>query len=101
MIKGIPKEILDLCVIENPHAYDHPDDYKIVGIKPQTKPCEDCGNTVVDRRTSTRLSHYPSTHWRTICDNCKCYLNPNTGKFDIKGKEANLVFISYSRKTGK
>ena len=95
MIKGIPKEILDRFVVEQPHAYDHPEDYKIVGIKAEPKPCDDCDRTVVNRHTSSRISIRPVKHWRTICDNCKCYHNPKNGKFDIPLRAANSFFREY------
>ena len=46
------------------------------------RPCEDCGDDVVDRRTIMRYHNWPCSHWRIKCENCKLYRNPATGEFD-------------------
>jgi hypothetical protein len=68
-------------------------DYPVpVGIKPQTKPCEDCGQTVTDRTVEIKLFQHPQKHWRQRCTNCNLFKNTDTHKFDLDITAAATFF---------
>lgn len=68
---------------------------RIIKIKHQPKPCEDCGKTVTNRIISIRRYEYPQTHWRKYCGACYKTQNPFTGKYDLKEHLINNSYMSF------
>jgi len=71
---------------------------RILKIKPITKACEDCDQTVTDR--VVEYAHYtkPARHWREKCSVCKKTRNPFTNEFDLQGFASGNVFRNYALK---
>ena len=61
-------------------------------ITPIPQICEDCGNTVLDRRTVTTKRITPYPHWRTHCKTCQLYKCPLSGKFEIEKPQVEKHF---------
>ncbi len=77
----IPKPILDQITWDN--RDEEPEHYRIKSLAPQTKPCENCGITVTDRRIIHKIYDRPYKHWRTKCFTCKKVRHPETGEFTL------------------
>jgi hypothetical protein len=69
-----------------------PQDYDWVETQP--KPCEHCGDSVVDRRESQRIVFHPKLHWRRKCDTCKKYWHWEEGEYSIIPQRANYYHVS-------
>lgn len=88
----IPKEILDQIKFSKLKKHeDSPFPYPI-GIKPQTKPCDDCGRVVKDRKEEIREHQFPQPHWRKRCKACKKTWNPHTHAYDLTDKDTPVFF---------
>lgn len=59
----------------------------ICELKSATRPCEDCGKTVKDRRVLCRYHDDIVPHWREQCRSCMAYRDPFTGEFTLKGTQ--------------
>jgi hypothetical protein len=44
-------------------------------------PCEACGKPCVDRRLRSRQVRVPKVHWRTKCESCNLWRDPESGLF--------------------
>lgn len=49
-------------------------------------PCEACGKPCVDRRLRIGQVRMPKLHWRTKCEFCNLWRDPETGLFTHTGK---------------
>ena len=89
----IPKEILDRITWK--HDAKMPRSPKAIKkLEYDPKPCEDCGQTVVDRRIRISIAQNNQTvpHQKRQCQVCKLYKNPTTGKFDCTFQDINNHF---------
>lgn len=95
MDKPIPPEI-EQQIVYSTLVRDEQSPFPVpVGTKPVTKPCEDCGKTVTNRREEVRLVQTPQPHWRKHCKNCNHTYNPVTKKYDLKNKDNQRFFRNY------
>lgn len=81
-MNSMPKEIQDRIIWKK---RIHPgDNLEIKQIIHHPQPCEDCGQTVVNRRVKMSVSQSKThaAHIKTHCTACKKYKNPVSGKFD-------------------
>lgn len=95
MDKPIPKEILDR--LEWKKSLVEQDVPVIKSIRHDPKPCEDCGQMVVDRVVRSSINHgstYRAPHIKHHCQICKMYRNPETGVYDMTFKEINGHFYA-------
>jgi len=69
----------------------------IAKIRPITKPCDDCGEIVTNRRVEIKVYDNPYPHWRKNCVTCKMTEHPLTGRFDTPSPTASKS-ISYELK---
>ena len=97
MDKPIPKEILDLIEWAQPSSQHY--DIRPKGFKPQWQQCEDCGETVKDRRIVSRLSEnaQQERHFKTQCKACGLYKNPLTGAYDMDTYAINCYYINKNK----
>jgi len=63
----------------------------------EQKTCSHCDKTVWQDSLECRKSWNPRPHWRVKCNNCKFYLNYQTGKFDLAPTSANNKIIARLR----
>ena len=70
-------------------------------IKSITKPCDDCGKRVKDRKLWTKLYTFPVQHLRTSCSGCNLTKNPETGEFSLNNTKVQPFFTSYLNKRDK
>lgn len=73
----------------------------VKSIKHKAKSCEDCGQTVCDRRVVQGRYQYPEPHWRKHCLVCNQVFNPLTGQYDIQYRSAQPFFTTYLKKRDK
>jgi len=66
----------------------------LVRLKPQTKPCEDCGEQCVDRVVNYSHKQLPVPHWRKKCCYCKKWYNPHTEQFDAASTDLQQIYNS-------
>lgn len=94
MDKPIPKEILDMIEWSRPTQQHY--DIRPKGFKPQYQLCNDCGETVKDRRITSRLSgnELQERHFKTQCKACGFYKNPLTGAYDMDNYTINSYYIN-------
>lgn len=69
----------------------------------EPKPCEDCGQTVTDRRVEYRHNHSSITvpHFKVECKICRRFKNPETGAFDMDRKEIDNYWRRTAHKNRK
>ena len=63
----------------------------------EDKTCSYCDRTVWQENFYCKKSFNPIPHWRVKCNNCKCFLNRDTGKFDLDPAIANNKIVSRLR----
>lgn len=79
----IPQIILKRCKIKV-NKNDAPGMLRVDSILPDDPICRDCGKLCETQRIIYHVKiHYPAEHWRSQCQNCNCYYNPITKKFDL------------------
>lgn len=78
----IPKEIQERLIFKNFNT-EHPELPRLMEIKYDLKPCEDCGKRIGRREIHSTLAQTPYPHWKHECKNCHCYKNPQTKQYDI------------------
>jgi hypothetical protein len=94
----IPPEIFER--LEFKKSKDEEASYpELIRIRPISLPCEDCGEIVEDRRTTTSVRQTPLPHTRTSCSICKRFKNPETGEFDLERNELDAIY--YQKKLKK
>lgn len=64
---------------------------RIIAIKNLERPCEDCGDTVQERRVMHQRICDPKPHWRHWCSGCNLYWNPVTETYSIASQYAFRV----------
>lgn len=58
----------------------------------QPKSCDDCSRIVTNRIVNSRRSHLPYLHYKTQCQVCKFYKNPETGEFDLDNSQIQYYY---------
>lgn len=95
----IPKDIDDQLIWTTVSAHSG-DDLQfpyVKGIKPQSKPCEDCEQVVKDRKLLSRLS---KIGWLTRCTNCNKHYRPITRTWeDVTYQELLKQYQENNKKT--
>lgn len=74
---------------------------ELVKVKIQPRSCEDCGETVTDRRLNIRIVQSPEPHWRRSCTHCRKTWNPETGLYDLSNAVVQAFFVSWLRRRDK
>lgn len=75
---------------------------KLVGVKHEEKPCEDCGTWLEKpRQVNIHLQQTPLKHWSVHCLYCGLYKNPNTGSFNCTNAEKRAILKDISQKRNK
>jgi hypothetical protein len=62
--------------------------------------CEDCEQTVDNPPRTVSYTKRESV-WRVRCQNCKCYQDPFTGKFEKPDQKTNDHFAKYKSQVRK
>lgn len=92
----IPNDI-EKRITWRPKKTDTQEPRRIAKIEPIATQCDDCGKTVVNRRTVTRKLTTPYDHWRTDCKLCGKIRDPRTGNYDLDEGD----FLKYLRSRDK
>lgn len=89
----LPKEIADRLHWHTEKKQPGDPDW-IERIDHEPKPCEDCGQTVVDRRIDIKgkMPHLEKRIFLFQCSICKNFKNPKTGVYDCTRREAESCF---------
>lgn len=74
---------------------------ELLRVKVQPRACEDCGETVIDRRLNIRVVAFPERHWRRSCTHCRKTYNPETKQYDLSNVAVQNFFVSWFRKGDK
>lgn len=83
-------EMIELNLKNNPTL-----NLRVKQIHHEPRSCEDCGDTVTDRRTERKLCTFPERHWRETCLACKMTRHPETGEFCLSSSQAVNVYRTY------
>lgn len=86
--QGIVEEVVDKTFEAAPKLY------KIIH---QPQPCEDCGKIVVNRVVNCRKNIHPFPHYKTNCNICKLYKNPDTDKFDLNQSQIHYYYRNINK----
>ena len=73
---------------------------KILKIKFEEKPCDDCGRICQGRRVEIKLSQSGNPHWRRYCSECKKYCDPRNGTYTLNSTESNNIHNTYYKCQG-
>jgi hypothetical protein len=74
---------------------------ELVRLKVQPRSCEDCGETVTDRRVNIRVVSFPERHWRRSCTHCRKTYNPETKEYDLSNVAVQNFFVSWLKRRDK
>jgi hypothetical protein len=75
--------------------------WAVKSVNQTLRPCDDCGQTVNDRRINVRVVTFPERHWRRTCNHCRKTWNPETGQYDLTNASAQNFFVSWLKRRDK
>ena len=81
----IPNELKDRLIWKEPRANSKDGEMHFPYVERIVPlPCDDCNQECENLRVvSSRRNIVPCVYWRSQCNICKYYYNPETGKFDL------------------
>jgi hypothetical protein len=74
---------------------------ELVRLKVQPRSCDDCGETVTDRRVNIRVVSFPERHWRKSCTHCRKTYNPETKQYDLSNVAVQNFFAAWCKRRDK
>ena len=74
---------------------------ELLRIKVQPRSCDDCGETVTDRRVNIRVVSFPERHWRKSCTHCRKTYNPETKQYDLSNVAVQNFFAAWCKRRDK
>jgi Pyruvate/2-oxoacid:ferredoxin oxidoreductase delta subunit len=72
---------------------------QILKLKIKSSDCADCGKHCPEGRHLEKKQYFANRtrHWRQRCVTCGFSENPYTGKFDLNGTEASMIWNNFLR----
>jgi hypothetical protein len=74
---------------------------ELIRLKVEPRSCDDCGQTVTDRRVNTRIVSFPEKHWRKTCTHCRKTYNPETKQYDLSNVAVQNFFYAWFKRRDK